>query len=141
MPVKYSAVKPELVLKANHVLTEDTVDPASLLCADKNAAHIGAVISLVNTDAIVAAVQGKGADVKALSPQEIKDAETAAGVTDTPWVSTPFSTPMLESQIVEAGWGCVIVSMISSLPCPDRAFIVECHCLSQDCNFHCRCCG
>ena len=107
VPAKYITVKPELTLKANNVLTEDVVDPASLLCTDKAAAHVAAVVSLLDTAPIAAAITRGGAVVQVPKKEDILAAETAAGVTDTPWVSTPLSTPMLESQLVEAGWGCV----------------------------------
>ena len=115
VPAKYTAVKPELVLKANRVLTEGVVDPASLLCADKAAAHVAAVVSLLNTDAIAKAIKDKGAKVEIPTVDSIKEAEATAlkegkptaEVVDTPWVTTPLSTPLLESQLVEAGWGYV----------------------------------
>ncbi len=107
VPAKYTTIKPEIVLKANRVLTEGVVDPASLLCASKTAPHVGAVVSLVATDKVQAALTARGFTVEVPTAEEIAAAESAAGAADTQWVSTTLSTPMKEAQIVEAGWGCV----------------------------------
>ncbi len=104
VPARYTAIEPELVLKANNVVTGEIVDPAFRLCADKAAGHVSVVISLTDTSKITSALKKRGLAVEIPSVKEIQDAETAAGAVDTPWVSTPLSTPLLQSQIVEAGW-------------------------------------
>ncbi len=120
VPAKYTTVKPETVLKANRVLTEGVVDPASMLCADKAAAHVGAVISLLPTDKVQAALATKGFTVEVPTAEDIASVEATAGAVDTAWATTPLSTTMLESQVVEAGWGyvplhaCVLFGIMTS---------------------------
>jgi hypothetical protein len=105
VPTRYTAVDPELVLKANNVVTDKIVDPAFRLCADKTAGHMAAVVSLTSTTNIEGALKKRGWTVEVPSQQEIQAAEVAVGAVDSPWVTTPLSTPMLQSQLVEAGWG------------------------------------
>jgi hypothetical protein len=119
VPAKYTTVNPETVLKANRVLTEGVVDPAALLCADKSASHVGAVISLLPTDKIQAALSAKGITVEVPTAEDIASVEATAGAVDTPWVSTPLSTTLLESQVVEAGWGYVLLVVLDPATQPN----------------------
>ncbi len=106
-PEQFGPLKPELVLKANHVLTEGVKDVASLLCpADKKGNHLGALITLggSNHDAIKAAVTSSGVELEELLEEDIVNAENATGAATTVGLTTPLTTTMLESEIIDSGW-------------------------------------
>jgi hypothetical protein len=99
LPAKYSAVKPETLLKAANVLTEGVVDPAALQCRDKSAPHMGAYISWTSPNGGV-----DGATVEAVRDADIIAAEKAVGGTGAAGPVTHRTTDLTEAETVEASW-------------------------------------
>ena len=100
LPVKYTAVKPDLILKKANVLTEGKVDPAALQCKNQKA-HLGAFISWSSDthDDL------KGATVQAISNEEFTNAFKGAKVDGV--VTRPFTgrtSGLNEAQTVEVAW-------------------------------------